>query len=152
MTTRTTKKTVTFARPFTLNPLDEVLEPGDYEIEIDEELLGGLSFFAYRRLFTLVHLPAKAGHPGLTRTLSIDPNELDAAITRDAFLALGGADAAPPSVERDRNAAPEEDVDDQAVDRADDEGMIVHPRQNWAQSAPPSAPSFGPRSVPGLST
>ena len=44
MTTRTTKKTVTFAKPFTLSPLDEVLEPGDYDVETDEELLDGLSF------------------------------------------------------------------------------------------------------------
>lgn len=128
MTIRTTKKTVTFARPFTLSPLDEVLKPGDYDVEIDEEQLEGLSFPAYRRILALVHLPVQIGHPGLSRTLSIDPNELDAALERDVALA-GASDAAPPLAEVDGNATREEAVDDNAVDRADDEGMIVHPRQ-----------------------
>jgi len=80
MTIRTTKKTVTFVRPLTLSPLDEVLQPGDYDVEIDEEQLEGLSFPAYRRILALVHLPVQIGRPGLSRTLSIDPNELDAAL------------------------------------------------------------------------
>jgi len=32
---------------------------------------------------TLIHLHAKPGFPGLTQTLTIDPNELDAALKRD---------------------------------------------------------------------
>lgn len=130
MTTRTTKKTVTLARPFTLSLLDEVLEPGDYDVETDEELLKDVSFPAYRRILTLIHLPAQVGRPGVSRTLSIDPNELDAALARDAFVDLAGSsDAASPLAEVDCNATREELVDYQAVDRADDEGMIVLSRK-----------------------
>ena len=33
----------------------------------------GISILAYRRLLILLHLPAKSGNSGLTRTLTIDP-------------------------------------------------------------------------------
>ncbi len=62
---------------------DEVLAAGAYIVETDEELLEGISFPAYRRILTLIHLPANPGHPGLTRTWTIDPDELDAALKRD---------------------------------------------------------------------
>jgi hypothetical protein len=151
MTTRTTTKTVTFVNPFTLRPLDEVLEPGDYAVETDEELLDGLSFMAYRRILALVHLPAQVGHPGTTRTLSVDPNELDAALMRDAFAVLvGTSDAASPSAEVGGKVTREEEFDHQALDRADDEGMIVDPRQNWSQPAAPVTRPYGPLSLTGL--
>jgi len=84
MTIRTSRKTVTFKRPFVLGGLDETLPAGAYSVETDEELLEGISFPAYRRTRTVVHLHARPGHPGLTRALTIDPNELDAALERDA--------------------------------------------------------------------
>jgi len=83
MTIRTSKKTVTFRRPFVLGGFDEVLPAGAYNVETDEALLEGVSFPAYRRISTLIDLHAKPDHPGLTRTLKIDPNELDAALMRD---------------------------------------------------------------------
>jgi hypothetical protein len=83
MTIRTSKKTVTFRRPFVLDGFDEVLSAGAYSVETDEELLEGISFPAYRRILTLIHLHTKPGHPGVTQTLTIDPNELDAALKRD---------------------------------------------------------------------
>lgn len=83
MTIRTSKKTITFERPFVLNGFDEALPSGAYCIETDEELLEGISVPAYRRISTLIHLHAQPGHPGLMRTLTIDPNELDAALERD---------------------------------------------------------------------
>ncbi|NQV20454.1 MAG: hypothetical protein HQ511_03455 [Rhodospirillales bacterium] len=83
MTIRTTRKTVTFRRPFVLDGFDEVLPAGAYSVETDEKLLEGVSALAYRRVSALIHLHGRASNPGLTRTLSIDPNELDAAIKRD---------------------------------------------------------------------
>ena len=83
MTIRTSKKTVTFGRPFVLGGFDEVLPAGAYIVETDEELLEGISFPAYRRISTLIRLHAKSGNPALTRALTIDPNELDAALKRD---------------------------------------------------------------------
>jgi hypothetical protein len=83
MTLRTTTKTVTFRRPFILGGFDEVLPAGAYKVETDEELLEGLSFPAYRRTLTVIHLHPRPGHPGLMQTLTIDPSELDAALKRD---------------------------------------------------------------------
>ncbi len=83
MTIRTSKKTVTFKRPFVLGGFDEVLPAGAYSVETDEELLDSVSFPAYRRTLTVMRLHPKPTHPGLTQTLTIDPNELDAALKRD---------------------------------------------------------------------
>jgi hypothetical protein len=83
MTIRTTKKTVTFARSFVLGDFDEVLPAGVYNVETDEELLQDLSFPAYRRILTVIYLHAQSGHPGFARTLTVDPNDLDAALERD---------------------------------------------------------------------
>jgi len=84
MTIRTRKETVTFRRPFDLASFDRTLPAGDYIVETDEELLEGFSFTAYRRVATLIHLHALASVPGQTQTLTIDPQEWDAARTLDA--------------------------------------------------------------------
>ena len=85
MTARTTKSTVTFAHPFTLGELNEVLPSGTYDVETDEDLIEGLSFQVYRRVQTLFHVPDKSGMPGLARTLTIHPDALDDAMERDAL-------------------------------------------------------------------
>lgn len=129
MTVRTSKKTVTFRRPFVLGDFDEGLPAGAYSVETDEELIEGLSFPVWRRILTVIHLHPNPGHPGLTQTLTIDPNELNAALGRDRMPgeAPVGQDALqeePPRATKPR----QEETDRQAVDRAEDEGMIVHPR------------------------
>jgi hypothetical protein len=83
MTIRTSQRTVTFERPFTLASFDKELPAGSYDVETDEELLEGISFPVYRRIVALIHLHAHAGSPGQTQKLPIDPNELDAALARD---------------------------------------------------------------------
>ena len=83
MTLRTSTRTVTFARPFALAGFDETLPAGDYTVETDEELLDGLSFPAWRRVLTLLHLRAASGRPGLGGSLAIDPTVLEAALQRD---------------------------------------------------------------------
>ncbi|MEO3429263.1 hypothetical protein AAFN88_10430 [Pelagibius sp. CAU 1746] len=83
MTTRIIEKTVTFQRPFVLAGLDEVLPAGDYLVETEEELIGGLSYAAYRRISTVLRLQAESGLPHLTRAMTVDPEELDQALRRD---------------------------------------------------------------------
>jgi hypothetical protein len=133
MTTRTSKKTVTFRRPFVLGGFDEMLPAGAYSVETDEELLEGISFAAYRRILTVIHLHSRSGHPGLTRALTIDPSELDAALERDRAPkdAPVGRDARHETSIRVTQPHQEE-TDRQAMDRAEDEGMIVHPAQTTA--------------------
>lgn len=83
MTTRTSKKTMTFKKPFVIGDLDEALPPGDYVVETDEELLEGLSFPAFRRKLTMIYLHENSRNPGRRQAMQVDPNELDAALMRD---------------------------------------------------------------------
>lgn len=84
--TRTTKTTVTFARPFFLGDSVHELPAGAYDIETDEELLAGLSFPAYRRTEIRLYVPTGAVQKGRSRTLIILPQDLDAALQRDKPL------------------------------------------------------------------
>lgn len=80
MTIRTSTRSVTFRRPFFINGIDKQLPAGTYDIETDEKLLENVSFLAYQRVSTAIHLPQKGGY---STTLTIDPRELDAALKRD---------------------------------------------------------------------
>lgn len=83
MTVCTSRRTVTFAHPFSLSGIEEVQPAGTYLVETDEELLDGLSFPAYRRLATLLTLPPRPGRVDPVRIVPIDPLELEAAQERD---------------------------------------------------------------------
>ena len=83
MATRTTETTVTFRRPFALTAVDGVQPAGTYRVETDEELLPGLSFHAFQRVATMLHLPAMSA-PGRTReVVTVDPTELAIALEAD---------------------------------------------------------------------
>ena len=79
MTVRTSCMTVTLERPFAVSGMDEMQPAGTYTIEIDEELLEGLSFPAYRRIATSILLPAQLGSSIRGQIARIDPGEVDAA-------------------------------------------------------------------------
>ena len=74
MTVRTSRKSVTFTRPFSLSGLDELQPAGTYTVETDEELLPGLSFPAYRHVATLILLRSRGGGPLVEEVA--DPLEL----------------------------------------------------------------------------
>ena len=84
MTARTSHKTVTFTRPFFLSGIGEVQPAGSYRVETDEEEIPGLSFSAYRRVATVVILPARPGTGVGEQIATVDPLELEAAQQRDA--------------------------------------------------------------------
>lgn len=92
MTTRTSKKTVVFNRPFVLGGIEEEQPAGAYSVETDEELLQGVSFAAYRRVLTLIHLHEKPDRPGVRETLTISPSELEAALQHDLAQTKGAPD------------------------------------------------------------
>jgi hypothetical protein len=81
MTTRTTSKTVTFAHPFLLKGIDRILPAGDYRVATDEELIEELSFPAYRRVSTMIFVPAQSASS--VEMVAIDPQELRTAQERD---------------------------------------------------------------------
>ena len=87
MTVRTSHKTVTFTRPFSLSAIDEVQAAGTYTVETEEELLPGVSFPAWRRIATVIFLPLRSGGAFVEQMVSIDPLELEAAQERDGACA-----------------------------------------------------------------
>ena len=84
MILRTSRRTVTFARPFSLRGIDGIQPAGTYTVETDEELLEGLSFPAYRRVATTIFLPSRPGDLVSGQLVTLDPVELEAAEQRDA--------------------------------------------------------------------
>ena len=83
MTLRTTKSNVTFLHHFTLAGHPDKLPAGKYEIVVEEELLDGLSFDAYRRTATYL-VVARAGR---TEMRKISRADLEDAVTLDRALA-----------------------------------------------------------------
>ena len=84
MTMRTTDTIVTFHRPFCLKGVDRVLPPADYRVTTEEELIEGLSFAAYRRVSTVIFVPAPSGSG--VQMVTIDPLDLKAALDQDAAM------------------------------------------------------------------
>jgi len=84
MATRTSEKTVTFSRPFLLKGVDRILAAGDYRVVTDEELIEQLSFPVYRRVATMIFVPADSQNTSSVEMVSIDPRDLQAAQDRDA--------------------------------------------------------------------
>ena len=84
MTTRTTTRTVIFARPFLISGMDREGQAGTYLIETCEELVEPLSFVAYRRISTSIQLSQPSGRPGIVETYVIDPGALEAALAKDS--------------------------------------------------------------------
>lgn len=73
---RTTREFVTFDGPFTLLGADGVQPAGTYMVDVDEDLIEGLSFLAYQRVATTIHLPL--GTSGSVQAVRVDPGELAA--------------------------------------------------------------------------
>src|ERR1700757_2471715 len=61
MTIRSRRETVTFRHPFRIRGVDRVLPAGSYEVITDEEMIEGLSFAAFRRVATMITVPAETG-------------------------------------------------------------------------------------------
>jgi hypothetical protein len=56
-----------------------ILAAGDYRIVTDEELIEGLSFPVYRRVVTMILVPAESGSASTVEMVTIDPRDLQAA-------------------------------------------------------------------------
>jgi hypothetical protein len=84
MIIRTSSKTVSFARPFLLKGVDRVLAAGQYKVITDEELIEELSFPVYRRVATMIFVPADSQNSSSVEMVAIDPRDLQDAQDRDA--------------------------------------------------------------------
>jgi hypothetical protein len=83
LTIKTTRTTVSFNSPFTLQNLEGVQPAGEYAVFTDDELIEGLSRTAYRRVATLFQTPAISASQRQVQSFSISQTELDAALMKD---------------------------------------------------------------------
>ncbi|MFS8041988.1 MULTISPECIES: hypothetical protein [Xanthobacter] len=92
MNIRTRETMVSFDHPFRLSNVDGILPAGTYRVVTDEEQILGLSFIAYRRVATVLHIPAISAPQGRYASLDIDPVELEAAMLKDHQPSAGNGD------------------------------------------------------------
>lgn len=81
MMSRTRRETVVFKRPFRIAGIEHQIPAGSYELVTDEELIEGLSFPCYRRVATMMTVPA--ARSSALETVLIDPRDLEAAQRAD---------------------------------------------------------------------
>ena len=87
MTTRSKETTLTFSKAFFLSEVDGPLQAGTYRVVVDEEDIPGLSFLAFRRTGTMLHIPALSAPGGPNEMLLVNPDELAAALEADHLAA-----------------------------------------------------------------
>jgi hypothetical protein len=84
MTTRSRHETITFKHPFRIKGIDRLLPAGAYEVITDEEMIEGLSFASYRRVATMIMVPAAARRSAAMEMVSIGSIDLADAQRLDA--------------------------------------------------------------------
>ena len=82
MSIRSQREFVTFKHPFRIRTIERLLSEGTYEVLTDDEMSEGLSFAAYRRVATMIIVPA--AHSAAMEMLSISSADLAAAQRVDA--------------------------------------------------------------------
>jgi hypothetical protein len=83
MTSRITTRTIHFTRSFMLKGVEGEQPAGTYDVEIDEELLPGVSFPVYRRVEARITLPFNAMGASGHQTVPVPLEELEAALALD---------------------------------------------------------------------
>ena len=81
---RTSNKLVKFQRPFNFRGLDGPQPAGTYAVLTYEEPISGLSFEGWRRVGTSLRVPAVGRNTGLEQDISINPQDLAAALLKDS--------------------------------------------------------------------
>jgi hypothetical protein len=83
MATRSNETTATFSKAFALSEVGRPLPAGAYLVVVDEEDIPGLSFLAFRRTATMLHVPALSAPGGHKEVFVVNPDELVAALEAD---------------------------------------------------------------------
>ena len=84
MTKRSRRETITFLHSFRIKGIDRLLRPGAYEVITDEEMIEGLSFASFRRVATMIIVPAAPPRASTMEMISIDSVDLAEARRIDA--------------------------------------------------------------------
>ena len=75
---------MTFKRDFQLRGVDRLLPAGAYEVITDEEMIEGLSFPSFRRVATMIMVPAAQSRGSIMEMVSIGSVDLADAQRIDA--------------------------------------------------------------------
>ncbi|RVT82583.1 hypothetical protein DXV76_15175 [Rhodobacteraceae bacterium CCMM004] len=86
MLTRSTRSMVTFANVFTIGDSQQEHPAGTYEVVVEEELLQGLSFEAYRRIATHLMVRGRGGAGGQMALHTTTKEDLEYAVACDRAL------------------------------------------------------------------
>jgi len=81
---RSRRETITFRNPFRINGIDRLLPAGAYELITDEEMIEGLSFPSFRRVATMIMVPAGSPHSSAMEMVSVASADLSEAQRIDA--------------------------------------------------------------------
>ena len=93
MNMRSTRSTVTFSNPFTLSGYPDKLPAGDYEVVIEEELLHGLSFEAYRRTGAYLVVRGSGNRAGRSEMRLLSESDLRMALSQIPAPAQNNTDS-----------------------------------------------------------
>lgn len=83
MTSRSSQTELTFRHPFRLAALESAQPAGTYLVVTEEEQIENLSFSAFHRTATLLHLPALGVPSAIRQVITVDPDELARAHAAD---------------------------------------------------------------------
>ena len=86
MLMRSTRSKVTFSNDVTIGDNQRELPAGTYEVVVEEELIQGLSFEAYRRTATYLMVRGLGSNAGQTTMHMTTQEELEHSIARDLAL------------------------------------------------------------------
>ena len=134
MSTRSSTSIVEFKHPFVVPGSPEQFPPGRYEVLVEEELLEGLSFAAYRETGAYLMIYGRGHNSGPTEMRLISSAYLTMALKRDALLdaPATGDGLAPRSgvASSDEGGSPVQDVQVQELEAK--EGATVGNRiKRW---------------------
>lgn len=134
MTTRASTSVVEFKHPFVVPGSPEQFPPGRYEVLVEEELLEGLSFAAYRETGAYLMIYGRGQNSGPTEMRLISSAYLTMALKRDVLLdaPATGAGLGPRSevASLDEGGLPVQDVQTQDLEAK--EGATVGNRiKRW---------------------
>ncbi|WP_092066870.1 hypothetical protein [Poseidonocella pacifica] len=80
---RSSRSTVTFSNAFSLLGYRGQLPAGDYDVLVEEELLQGLTFEAFRRTATYLLVLGAGGRTGRCEMRATCESDLNEALSRD---------------------------------------------------------------------
>jgi hypothetical protein len=86
---RSRRETVVFKHPFRIASIERLLPAGAYEVVTDEEMIEGLSFPCFRRVATMMMIPAAPPRSSSVEMISISSIDLSDAQRTDAIASRG---------------------------------------------------------------